>query len=199
MTRKLVAACAAAGVAALAGCGSNTGTTSSTASSAATVAATPTMTSSAPAAPPPVEPRPKHRRHRRRRPASVSSTTTSLTNTSTATSSASTSSAPAGPTPAIRKALNELLTVDTGAPPTAGDTQAVTADFVRLQGKCRESPEKLAAEIWASDQDLRKNGVQEDAVSVSNHLATVAGGLSTKATPTNCASLLAAYLVLREQ
>jgi hypothetical protein len=62
-----------------------------------------------------------------------------------------------------------------------------------------ESPEKLAAEIWASDHDLHKSGVQEDAVSVRNRLASVAGGLSTTATPMNCASLLAAYLVLREQ
>jgi hypothetical protein len=59
-------------------------------------------------------------------------------------------------------------------------------------------PEKLAAEIWASIQDLHKNGLQEEAASVSNQLATVAGGLPAKASPTNCASLLAACLLMRK-
>jgi hypothetical protein len=192
---KWVPLCAAvvAAAAILSGCGDAATTTSS---SDAGTAGQPTTASSPetarPVAPPPVH----HRRHRHRSAAASATTSSSATAAST---TSSTASAPAGPTPAIQKAVNELLTVDTGAPPTSADTQTVTADFLRLAGKCRESPEKLASEIWANDQDLHKNGVQEDAVSVSNHLVTVATGLSASATPTDCASLLAAYLVLREQ
>lgn len=188
--------CAAAAAAAtLAGCGSGgTSTTSGTAEQPAE-ATSATATQSGASAPT------AHRRHHRRRPAPVSSTTTSATHSMsvTSSSSSSTTAAPSGPTPAIQKAVDQLLTVDTGAPPTSSDTQAVTADFVRLQGKCRETPEKLASEIWASDQDLHKNGRQGNAVSVTHDLVTVVGGLPAKATPTNCASLLAAYLVMREQ
>lgn len=88
-----------------------------------------------------------------------------------------------------------LATVDGNA----AEARAITADFEGLRGKCREAPSRLAGEIWASERDLHQHGIQENAEDVANHLARVAGGLSSSATPTNCASLLAAYLVLREQ
>jgi hypothetical protein len=88
--------------------------------------------------------------------------------------------------------------VDKGDSYDDSSPQEITADFVKLGGKCREAPERLAAEIWASEQDLHKNHVGEDAEDVTAHLTTAASGLGKAATPTSCAALLAAYLVLRE-
>jgi hypothetical protein len=129
---------------------------------------------------------------------STSTTSTTTTSTQRPSSASSPSRAPTPPTqvsPAITAAVAKLVEVtDTDQ----SDASAITHDFVTLHGKCRETPIKLAGEINFGVDDLHKNGVTGDARTVANALATTAQGLGRAATPTSCASLLAAYLILRE-
>ena len=57
----------------------------------------------------------------------------------------------------------------------------------------------LANEVYNSTVDLRKHGVSETPAAVLGRLKTAVKGLGSRATPTNCGEILAAYLVLRER
>jgi hypothetical protein len=103
--------------------------------------------------------------------------------------SSSSSSTPTSPTAA---AAQKLATFQPGA---EGAFESALND---LKPVCRENPDKLAAEIWASWQDLKKNNRPTSLLHVAQALDTVGSGLTPNAEPTNCASLLAAYLVTAE-
>jgi hypothetical protein len=90
-------------------------------------------------------------------------------------------------------AAQELASLEPGDDPS--QFQSVLVD---LKPACREGPEKLASEIWASWQDLRKNNRPTTLLHVAQALDTVGSGLTPNAEPTNCASLLAAYPVTAE-
>jgi len=105
-------------------------------------------------------------------------------------SSGSSSSTPQDPT---AKAAQDLASLEPGDDPSA--FQTVLTD---LRPVCREDPEKVASEIWASWQDLKKNNRPTSLLHVAQALDTVGSGLTPNARPTNCASLLAAYLVTAE-
>lgn len=104
-------------------------------------------------------------------------------------SSASSSSTPASLTAA---AAQKLATFQ---PDAESAFEAVLSD---LQPVCRESPDKVSGEIWASWKDLQKNNRPTSLLHVARALDTVGSGLTPNAEPTNCAALLAAYLVTAE-
>lgn len=64
-----------------------------------------------------------------------------------------------------------------------------------LKPICRESSDRVAAESWASWKDLLKNNRNVPLLQVVHDLQRLGGGLSSNARPTDCAALLAAYLV----
>ena len=114
---------------------------------------------------------------------------------SSASSSATTPASPAA------KAAQQLATIQEGGTPSAGDPLVASFETALndLQPVCTESPDKLASEIWASWQDLQKNNRPTSLLHVARALDTVGGGLTSNAEPTNCAALLAAYLVTAEE
>lgn len=73
------------------------------------------------------------------------------------------------------------------------------ADYQRLLDRlgpyCSEPVHKVAGEVWASQQDLAKNGVTATNLEVLRHLE----GAASVGPREDCGGLLAAYLVLREK
>ena len=114
-----------------------------------------------------------------------------LAGCSNGSSSSSSSSAapPASPTAA---AAQKLATIQPGA------ESAFEAALNDLQPVCRESPDKVAGFIYAGWEDLKKNNRPTSLLHVAQALDTVGSGLTPNAEPTNCAALLAAYLVTAE-
>jgi len=90
-----------------------------------------------------------------------------------------------------------LATFQEGSDPASGDPLVAKLNTAlnRLAPKCRESHHKLAAETWASWKDLRKNGVDESILSVLTHVRESIPAVMGR---TNCAQIMAAYLLLRE-
>ena len=109
--------------------------------------------------------------------------------------SSSSSSSSSAATPA-----QKLAALQEGGTPSAGDP--LVAQFQSaldaVKPACREPQDKVASEIWASWQDLQKNNRPTSLLHVAQALDTVTSGLTPNAEPTNCASLLAAYLVTAE-
>lgn len=94
----------------------------------------------------------------------------------------------------------KLAAIQEGGTPSTGDPLVARFQSALNQVKpaCRESQEKVASEIWASWQDLQKNNRPTTLLHVAQALGTVTSGLTSNAEPTNCAALLAAYLVTAE-
>jgi hypothetical protein len=96
----------------------------------------------------------------------------------------------------------KLATLDQGHPVPADDTTTgeYSAVLEQLEPACRESQEKLAAEIWATGEDMRKSGVPgTTSLDVGRALAEATDGLPSRTKPTDCVSLLAADALLAEQ
>lgn len=187
MLRLRHGALATLGLVALAGCGS-TAPTATTGTSAFYTA--PGDTQPTPAALP--DPKRARGRHQHHKAHPVSHPRVPLKQTPP--------KVPVAPRPtytlaAIQHATYQLANIDGG---DGSNQSALIADFQGLSGKCREAPERLAGEIWASERDLHRHGIQQDAEDVANHLAQVGGALGADEIPTNCAALLGAYLVLKE-
>ena len=102
------------------------------------------------------------------------------------------SAAPASPSPTTSRSDAQLLAdYDQDAYPVA-DYQRLLDE---LRPFCTEPIPKVAAEVWASQQDLAKNGITATSLEVLRHLE----GAASAGPREDCGGLLAAYLVLREK
>ena len=133
--------------------------------------------------------------------AGETSTTVTLTATATshtATISATKVSTTAVSAPSMRDAERLAAYQEGVASVSASDplVPKLNAQLSRLQPDCRESRDVLAGEIWGSWKDLHKNGLNESMLSVFKH---VRQSIPRSLAPTNCAQIMAAYLVLRER
>lgn len=104
-----------------------------------------------------------------------------------------TSSQPQTQTPAERLAAYQegVSSVSVGDPLVA----QLAGQLDLLEQDCTETQDKLAAKVWASWTDLQKNGVDETILSLIEH---VRSSIPASLAPTDCAQIMAAYLVLRE-
>ena len=86
---------------------------------------------------------------------------------------------------------------DGGASVPANDPRVrrLNTALNRLAPACKESRHRLAGEIWASWKDLHKNGKNDSILSVLVHIRE---SIPSSLGRTNCAGIMAAYLVLRE-
>ena len=100
----------------------------------------------------------------------------------------------------ITKAATDLTSLQEGGPPSSGDplVQSFATALSDLESGCSENPEKLANEIYAAQQDLQKNNRSASLLHIAQALDTAAAPLRSNG-PTDCAQILAVYLVDAEK
>jgi hypothetical protein len=127
-------------------------------------------------------------------------TTQTDTQPSTTTSppvAPSPSPTPAPPSIDTSSAAYKLAQYDLGSSPSASDVATYQTALDGLLPYCTEKDEmKLAGQIWASWQDLKKNGINDETnLTLISHIET---SIPDSIKPTDCQGIMAAYLVLRE-
>lgn len=114
------------------------------------------------------------------------------TSTSTGTSQPGAAAKPgAGSDAVLLASYQENAQADAHDPLARSFQRSLTA----LKPLCRESSHRVAAESWATWNDLLKNKVKVSLLHVVHALQTVGKGVPSKGRPTDCAALLAAYAV----